>query len=464
MTGAQPVVRSGSPWPFWTGLALQLILAWAAVFGAYELIERYYLQDTGPALLHRLHILRGSGTSFLLALLAARAMYRRREELIVEAKNRLAAEKSRQDEILAGLGAGLIVLDASFKVTYANAQAQKWLGTKLANCLCIVEDCPMGRDTGVCPARVSALQKGWVSFEEKIETPDGTRYLYITASPIGGGNGRPPDAIIELVQDISPIKAMEAKLRQTIMAARVGAIAAGVAHQLGNPLASLTAAVERLLSLGADKQDAYARYLRRIEVDAERAVHIVRSLMDLARRVKDQESRPEDCTHQADLHATVTEAVEIVSETYSEIRSFLKLHLPDHPLPVRANPTDVREVLVNLLENAVEAMVGRDAQRLAIHAAEDRGSVLLQVCDSGPGIEEAARDKIFEPFFSTRREGTGLGLYLCRQIVESYGGEIRADNLPAGGARILVRWPAGRPAGRSPVAGGAHTGAQADHP
>ena len=82
-----------------------------------------------------------------------------------------------------------------------------------------------------------------------------------------------------------------------------------------------------------------------------------------------------------------------------------------------------------------------DRPRVSAHAAVDKGGVILMVCDNGPGVDESLREKIFDPFFTTRRDGTGLGLYLCREIVESYGGEIRVDNLPAGGARFLVRLP-----------------------
>lgn len=439
MTGTRH--RSSSIW-YWSLLAVQLIVVWAAVFGAYEIVERSYLRDASPGLLHLLHILRGSGTAFLLAALGVRGVYRRREAFVLEAKERLAAEKTRQDRILSELGAGLIVLDEGYKVSYANATAQKWLGTKISERLCDMTDCLMGKTTGVCPARESSLQRGRVAFEEKLETPQGVRHLYITATPMPASDGRPSGGIIELIQDVTPLKEMEARLRQTAAAARTGAIASGIAHQLGNPLATISAAVERLLSLGAAKQEAYARYVQRIEIESERAAQIVRSLMDLARRIgraAEQEGNGRDST---DVCASIREAVTTLAERRDHIRHAVKLYLPEHPLPARASDTDVREVLVNLIDNAAAAASIREQPRVSIHASEDRGTVLIQVCDNGPGVEESLTEKIFEPFFTTRKSGTGLGLYVCREIVEACGGEIQVNAMPAGGAKFLVRLPA----------------------
>lgn len=428
-------------WSFWSRLAFQLLVAWAVIFGGYEWVERNYLRDASPQVLHGLHILRGSLTAFLLAVLGVRAVYRRREMIMVEAKERLAAEKIRQDRVLAELGAGLVVLDPDFHVVYANTQAQKWLGTKLSARLCLSEDCAMGKSTGICPARESIIQSHRVAFEEKIETPEGLRHLYITATPMPGSNGSASAGVIELIQDITPLKEMEKRLRRSLAAARVGAVAAGVAHQIGNPLATVSAAIERLYSLGAAKQETYARYLRQIETESDRAVKIIRSLIDLARRVGGTPERADETDSPSDIRGWIMEAADAVAESRGAPRDCIKLFLPDNPLPVRTTPVNFREVLVNLLTNALDATLRVPQPRIAVHAAEEHGRILVMVCDNGPGVEPGALEKIFEPYYTTRREGLGLGLFLCRELVESAGGEIRADNLPTGGARFLIRLP-----------------------
>lgn len=432
-------------WPFWSRLALQLILVWAVIFGVYEMIEQAYLQSVDADVIRAMHLLRGSLTAFLLAWLGARGVYQRREAFIVEAKERLAADKTRQDQILAELGAGLVVLDGNFRVVYANPQAQKWLGTKLTSRLCISEDCAMGKSTGICPARESRIRTQRVAYEEKVETPEGLRHLYITATPMPGTNGNAPEGFIELIQDITPLKEMETRLRQSLAAARVGAVASGVAHQIGNPLAAVSAAVERLYSLGAAKHESYARYLRQIEAESDRAVKIIRSLMDLARRVGVKRERADDARIPADISVSVMEAVDAVAAAREMPRERIKIFLPDNPLAAQINPVDIREVLINLLNNALDATARIPQPRVAVHASEEHGRILVMVCDNGLGVDAAANEKIFEPFYTTRRDGLGLGLFLCRELVESAGGEVWADNLPAGGARFLIRLPMAAP-------------------
>ncbi len=429
-------------WAYWFKLAIQLLVAWAAIFGLYEIIERIYLRSTGEGVLHLLHILRGTCAAFLLAFLGARGVYRRREDIILEARDRLTVEKIRQDKILAELGAGLIVLDMDFRVVYANAQAQIWFGAKIPNTLCAVDECAMGRDKGICPARESVIRQGRISFEEQIETPDGRRYFFITSTSLPDTEGGTPGGIIELIQDVTQLKDMESRLRQTVAAARVGAISSGIAHQLGNPLSSISAALDRLYSLGASKHESYARYLQRIEIDTDRATRIIRSLVDLARRTGCSADPALRRNIFSDVQPVVTAAATAVVERRGNLRNNIKFYWPQTLLRAWISPTDLHEVLTNLIENAADATMQQSSQRISIHAAKERESILIMVCDNGPGLNESVREKIFEPYFTTRREGTGLGLYLCREIVESNNGDIRAENLPAGGARFLIRLPA----------------------
>lgn len=427
---------------YWAKLCLHLLLVWALVFGFYEIIERTYLQNASLGVLHTLHIFRGTITAFLLAFFGVRGVYRRREAIVVEAKEILATEKLKQDKILAELGAGLIVLGEDYQVIYANAQAQKWFGTKIPGNLCLSEDCALGKEAGLCPARESGLRQGRYSFEEKIETCEGIRHLYITATPLPGSNGTRHGGIIELIQDVTALKEMESRLRQSVASARVGAISSGIAHQLGNPLSAISAAVERLHSLGISKQETYARYVQRIEIETDRSAQIVRALMDLAKRVSKNGHPSQEMPTR--VHSALRAAIETVSERHEGSKNFIKLYEADSDLHIRIGSTEIQEVMVNLLENAIESTSQRQTPRISVHAAKDRSSALVMVCDNGPGIEESHREKIFEPFFTTRRTGTGLGLYLCREILESYGGEIRVDNLPAGGARFLIRLPEAR--------------------
>jgi signal transduction histidine kinase len=114
----------------------------------------------------------------------------------------------------------------------------------------------------------------------------------------------------------------------------------------------------------------------------------------------------------------------------------------DEPLPpVQGDPDKIRQVLVNLMLNAAQAMAGEGELTLALSLENQR--VVLQVEDSGPGIPDELRERIFDPFFSTKGagEGTGLGLSVCRRLMDDHGGDISVGKSPAGGACIRLAFP-----------------------
>jgi len=117
--------------------------------------------------------------------------------------------------------------------------------------------------------------------------------------------------------------------------------------------------------------------------------------------------------------------------------------VPTAPLRVRADVDLVRQVLVGLLVNAVEAVGQHGA--ITLDARDDDGVVAIEVADSGPGVPFELRTRIFEPFFTTRAKGTGLGLPIARQIVEAHGGKLEVGERRGGGARFVVRLPAAPP-------------------
>jgi signal transduction histidine kinase len=112
---------------------------------------------------------------------------------------------------------------------------------------------------------------------------------------------------------------------------------------------------------------------------------------------------------------------------------------PLQPLAVHADPEQLHQVLLNLLLNAFDA-IGHQGQ-VMLRIAQDAGFAVITVADSGPGIPQAVRDRLFEPFVSTKESGTGLGLTICRRIVEDHGGRIEAADSGSGGAIFTIKLP-----------------------
>jgi two-component system, NtrC family, sensor kinase len=215
--------------------------------------------------------------------------------------------------------------------------------------------------------------------------------------------------------------------------ASVGRLAAGVAHEIGNPLAAILGLVE-LLRSGAAPEKQSAEFLARIQAETERIHGIIRDLLDFSRRDPGGELPGET----ADLARVIADAVDLVRPQKESKQ--VEIHADVEPgMRVVAPPQRLAQVLLNLLLNAVDALEGRGTIR--IEARSHEGGCLLVVSDDGPGLPQLVLDRLFEPFTTTKPpgKGTGLGLAVCHALIDGMGGRIEARNLASGGARFEIQ-------------------------
>jgi two-component system sensor histidine kinase PilS (NtrC family) len=221
-------------------------------------------------------------------------------------------------------------------------------------------------------------------------------------------------------------------MRQADRLATVGRMAANIAHEIRNPLASLTGAIEVLTSpLTAD--DARERLSQIVARESERLNHIIKNFLEYA--------RPAPLSIAAFDVAVAAEEVLLLLEHRASPGSSLKVireFAPSIPWPVDAQ--QFRQILWNLCLNAVEAMP--DGGELRVAAAVRAGMLEVAVSDTGDGIGAGDLAHVFEPFFSTKPEGTGLGLALVHRIVQEHGGEIDVRSAPGLGTTFTLTLPA----------------------
>jgi len=270
----------------------------------------------------------------------------------------------------------------------------------------------------------------------------GTVRTVWTIAPVGrasaaGATGGPIEAVVAIGQDMSQIEALQQQIVRAERLATLGEIAAGVVHELNNPLTSITVYAEYLVrkleSQGADPADL--EKLRRIGASAQRILRFSRDLIQYA-RPSGRDLQP------IDLAAVVRQSVSICEHLIERGGITFSIEVdPDLPV-IRAVGGQLEQVLINLITNAVHAVEA--GGRVVVRAQTDSPStVVLEVADSGPGISEDDREKIFEPFFTTKPDGkgTGLGLPIVRNIVDQHRGEIRVSRSDLGGAGFRVILP-----------------------
>ena len=227
------------------------------------------------------------------------------------------------------------------------------------------------------------------------------------------------------------------RLVQNEKLATLGSLLAGLAHELNNPL-TVVSGQARLLQETASDPDA-ARRARRIGEAAERSVQIVRNFLALARQ------QPAERI-EVSLNDVVAGAVDLLAFDLRGARIRVTMDLARHLPAVAADPHQLHQVVVNLVTNAQQALRRHDGERairIATGPMPERNRVWLTVSDTGPGIPRELHERIFEPFFTTKPsgEGTGLGLALCRSVVETHGGTITVDSEPAGGTTFAIELP-----------------------
>jgi two-component system NtrC family sensor kinase len=241
----------------------------------------------------------------------------------------------------------------------------------------------------------------------------------------------------QLKDRLDELHQTQAQLLQTEKIAAMGQLLAGVAHELNNPLLVIMGHSSLLVD-DAEGEPVPARAAKITEA-AERCARIVRNFLGLARQ-QPPEREP------TSLNQVVRDVMEVLGYSLRVDGIEVVLSLSTALPPLSADPHGLHQVLVNLGTNAHHAMRGAPPpRRLTITTALDPAgpSAQLEVADTGPGIPPEIRARIFEPFFTTkpRGQGTGLGLSLCRGIIESHGGTLDVESEPGQGARFRVRLP-----------------------
>jgi two-component system NtrC family sensor kinase len=245
------------------------------------------------------------------------------------------------------------------------------------------------------------------------------------------------DQVIYIARDVSEKRRMEASLLQSARLSAVGELAAGVAHEISNPLTAIIGNAQMLLrALGPS--DPHYEMAHLIERAGLRANKVVRDLLNFSRR-EEYRFAP------TDINPSIQEALALVSAQLEQSHVRVTQSLASNLPPITASASHLQTVWTNLLLNAKDAMVEGRAGRIRIVTRYDRAKRLVRVlvADNGSGIAESALPRIFEPFFTTkpRGKGAGLGLYVSHMIVDQHRGTLQVQSKEGRGSTFIVTLP-----------------------
>jgi two-component system sensor histidine kinase PilS (NtrC family) len=355
-----------------------------------------------------------------------------RQELETRQKD-LRDLQAFKDLVFQSVGTGLIALDLEHRVTAFNHAAEEITGVAAPHAIGQAWSSLIGSVIPLEPIEsvIAANPRASTRQEAVLRRPDGTSVpVRMTFSALRSGEGERL-GLISACEDLSAIREMESRMRQADRLATVGRMAANIAHEIRNPLASLTGAIEVLTSpLTAD--EARERLSQIVARESERLNHIIKNFLEYA--------RPAPLSIATFDVAAAAEEVLLLLEHRTSPGSVKVIREFAPSIPWAVDAQQFRQILWNLCLNAVEAMP--EGGELHVSAAVRGATLEVAVSDTGDGIAAADVSHVFEPFFSTKPEGTGLGLALVHRIVQDHGGEIDVRSSPGLGTTFTLTLPA----------------------
>jgi PAS domain S-box-containing protein len=384
------------------------------------------------------------------------------EEALRQSEEHLRDSNAMLQKVFDGISDPLIMLDDKLLLKMLNKAAREYYGLANDNdafgrpCFEALRDKPSPCADCQYPF---AVTDGQTAIFERKSPLDPNRFEQVVVYPVVNGTGE-RDATIIRISDITRAKLMERQLVQSEKLASLGLLVSGVAHEINNPNSFISFNVPILRDYLQELMpivDGYAeehpdfevfrmkyeefrldlfKLLDNMEHGSKRIDRIVSDLREYARKRDRSELR------WIELKAVIEKAVNIChAEIRKTIKSF-EVEVPQDAPAIFSDPEAIEQVLVNLLINAVHASDKRDSWiRVHVGCGQSRERhCFIEVSDNGCGIDEKIRDKIFDPFFTTKASssGTGLGLYVCYNLVDALGGKIEVDSEPGKGSTFRI--------------------------
>jgi two-component system, NtrC family, sensor histidine kinase HydH len=421
-------------------IAAALGVGFLAITGFVVFLMRRFLQRSREV--HQEEVLEAAPrtqnpSAFMTASMQGVIQKLREQEKELERLHKIEKERAEKterlsEEVTRNMPAGLLVVNATGIISSANPAAEQALGIHGLGFRRYSE--ALGEASALTRLVAECLSTGRIFRREEVDhcPPAGdTRRLGVTISPIRRGTEKISGAIC-LLTDLTELAALQQRMQLKENLAALGELSAGIAHEFKNALATISGYAQMIPEVS--EQDA-ADYAGRILEQTRNISHVVTEFLKYARPL---EISGETVTLQTMVERVVSEVAEAIPQ--------VKIRSEGEFLDLGGDEGLLRQAVLNLARNAAEACAmagdgGRVLVRGEIVRGEELGFQRISVLDNGPGIPASALTKLFRPFFTTKANGTGLGLAVVQKIIVQHGGQVEARNRAEGGAAFIVTLP-----------------------
>lgn len=347
---------------------------------------------------------------------------------------RLRRMQQFQREILDNMNTGFLITDAEGIVTVQNKAADRIL--ELAEGEAIgrpIQELLRVAGGGECPIlTVLRTQRDFTRYEFECLVNENRKKLIGLSTNCMEKQGR-LTGIIASFTDLTELAQMREELQRQDRLAAVGELAAGLAHEIRNPVASVQGAVDELRS-NMNSPETAARLAGIAIRECDHLNSIISQFLDFAREPRLQRDP-------FDLCQLLREVATLLQRSCPDRPGItFRMNFPDSVCSVSGDRSQLKQVFINIGNNALEAM--GDSGCLTITVERDPVSLLVRFEDEGPGIPPNEVMRVFEPFYTTKNSGVGMGLAVCMRIVTAHDGTIHVASRVGGGAAVTVRLPA----------------------
>jgi PAS domain S-box-containing protein len=400
-----------------------------------------YTEDYNSVLLLPIEV---SGKLIGIIVIASRKAYAYRDEDIIGLRiiatqiasidhmfKDLISLRGFTERIMESMTSGVLIFDRVGKVTYANHEIRRMLGRPFP------EGWTLEDDHEKLPHRLSEVMRGVLETNitvenEKIKIRNTTpaRIIEVNAFPFRNEQGGMMGTVF-FIKDVTQISAMEEQLKRADRLSALGVLAAGIAHEIRNPLTGMKMIVQ-LLESEFSEDDSRREPLGIIQKEIDRLEGIIGNLLDFARPTKPK--------------AVEVEVEKVVDDCYLLVKNqlnkqginFQKTTVENVPIVI-GDPDQLKQVFINIMTNAIQAL--SPGGHLKVHIDHREEYLVIAFEDSGNGIPSDRLQDIFNPFMTTKEDGTGLGLSMAQRIVEEHGGRIEVQSSPGEGSTFYVHLP-----------------------
>lgn len=347
-----------------------------------------------------------------------------------------SALKENLDQILTNLQDGIMLFTRDARAVLVSSSIERFLLKDRDSILGAGVHEIFDRDSLLGRMVREAFDGGIALVQEEITTETG-RSVEVSLDFIHDENASSNalGALLTL-HDLESVQEIESELELSRRMAAIGRLTSGVGHEVKNPINAIVVHLE-LLKNKLDSSDAKAlRHLEIIESEIQRLDRVVQTLVDFSRPVELR-------LQESDLRGVVTSVLMLASAEL-ETRSVQVVSLlPQHPVMVKVDTDLVRQALLNVILNGAQAM--SQGGRLEVRLVEDGRTALLSVRDEGEGIPDDLREKIFDLYFTTKKDGSGIGLAMTYRIIQLHNGRVDVDSVPGEGTTFTLRIPLNNP-------------------